>query len=67
MASKLKPSSKEYIRDKNNKMTNRWFIKHFTDSGASNEDLFKAFSSTPRKRNVIKKELIRRGADITNI
>ena len=63
MAPKLKPSSKEYIRDKNGRMTNRWIIKHYTIASTSTEELVKFFSSPSysRKKNSIKKELDRRG------
>jgi hypothetical protein len=37
MPAKLKPSTKEYLRDKNGKMTNRWFWKHYTLSGESTD------------------------------
>jgi hypothetical protein len=33
MPAKLKPSTKEYLRDKNGRMTNRWFWKHYTLRG----------------------------------
>jgi len=66
MAPKLKPSSKEYIRDKNGRMTNRWVIKHYTIASTSTEDLKKFYESQnySRKKNVIKKELSRRGITI---
>lgn len=66
MAPKLKPSSKEYIRDKNGRMTNRWVIKHYTIASTSTEELKKFYESQnySRKKNVIKKELSRRGITI---
>lgn len=66
MAPKLKPSSKEYIRDKNNRMTNRWFIKHYTIASTSTAELVKLFSSPSysKKKNVIKKELNKRGISV---
>jgi len=66
MAPKLKPSSKEYIRDKNGRMANRWVIKHYTIASTSTEDLKKFYESQnySRKKNVIKKELSRRGITI---
>ena len=66
MAPKLKPSSKEYIRDKNGRMTNRWVIKHYTIASTSTKELKKFYESQnySRKKNVIKKELSRRGITI---
>ena len=63
MAPKLKPSTKEYIRDKNNRMTNRWYIKHYTIASTSTEELEKFYTQQTysKKKNVIKKELSRRG------
>ena len=63
MAPKLKPSTKEYIRDKNNRMTNRWIIRHYTIASTSTEDLKKFYTQQTysRKKDVIKKELSRRG------
>ena len=45
MPAKLKPSSKEYIKDKSGKMTNKWFMKHYTVSGATTEELTKLYKS----------------------
>ncbi len=61
---KLKPSTKEYKRDKNGRMTNKWIWKHYTVSGTSTEELLKLYQSTPRKKNVIKRELDKRGVEI---
>ena len=66
MAPKLKPSTKEYIRDKNNRMTNRWYIKHYTIASTSTEELEKFYTQQTyyKKKNVIKKELSRRGISV---
>jgi len=61
MGVKLKPSTKEYARDARGRMTNRWTWKHYTITSASNDELLKAYKSTPRKKSAIKKELVRRG------
>jgi len=63
MPAKLKPSTKEYIKV-NNKMTNRFFIKHYTVSSTSTEELKKLYNSDSykRKKELIRKELVKRGA-----
>jgi hypothetical protein len=63
MPAKLKPSTKEYIKV-NNKMTNRFFIKHYTVSSTSTEELIKLYKSPSykRKKELIRKELVKRGA-----
>ena len=67
MPSKLKPSTKEYKRDRNNRMTNQWTWKPYTDSGTPPDELQKLYKSLPRKRNIIKRELLKRGCDIPSI
>tara|TARA_R110000737_G_scaffold138092_1_gene169035 strand:+ start:119 stop:319 length:201 start_codon:yes stop_codon:yes gene_type:complete len=66
MPAKLKPSSKEYIKDKSGKMTNKWFMKHYTVSGATTEELEKLYKSPSykRKKNLIRTELEKRGVEI---
>ena len=63
MPAKLKPSTKEYIKV-NNKMTNKFFIKHYTVASTSTEELIKLYDSPSykRKKELIKKELVKRGA-----
>ncbi len=63
MPAKLKPSTKEYIKV-NNKMTNKFFIKHYTVPSTSTEELKKLYNSDSykRKKELIKKELVKRGA-----
>ncbi len=61
MPIKIKESTKEYKRDRNNRMTNQWTWKHYTVSNTSTEELLKYYKSLPRKKNVIGKELKRRG------
>ncbi len=61
MPVKIKESTKEYKRDRNNRMTNQWTWKHYTVSNTSTEELLKYYKSLPRKKNVIGKELKRRG------
>ena len=62
MSAKLKPSSKEYIRV-NNKLTNKFVIKHYTPSNTSTDELIKMYkgNSYKKKKGIIKKELQRRG------
>ena len=64
MPVKIKPSSKQYIKDRNGKMTNKWFMQHYTDSNTSTEELKKLYTSPSfkRKKEVIKKELTKRNA-----
>ena len=64
MPSKLKQSTKEYIRDSNGRMTNKFRWKHYTVSGTSTEELQKSYKSLPRKRSMIKRELDRRRVQI---
>tara|TARA_Y100000361_G_scaffold97007_1_gene86949 strand:+ start:2736 stop:2936 length:201 start_codon:yes stop_codon:yes gene_type:complete len=66
MPTKLKPSTKEYKRDRNNRMTNQWTWKHFTVSGTSTDELRKLYESPSykRKKNVIKRELEKRGISL---
>ena len=63
MSQKLKPSTKEYIKV-NNKMTNKFFIKHYTVASTSTEELIKLYDSPSykRKKELIRKELVKRGA-----
>ena len=67
MPSKIKPSTKEYKRDRNGLMTNQWTWKHFTVSGTPTKELISLYEKLPRKRNVIKRELLKRGASIPSI
>ena len=64
MPSKIKESTKEYKRDRNNRMTNQWTWKHYTVSGTSTEELQKLYKSLPRKRNIIRRELLKRGCQV---
>jgi len=61
MPIKLKPSSKQYIKDANGRTTQKWKWNHYTVGGTKTEELLNLRKSTPRKRNVIEKELTRRG------
>lgn len=63
MPIKLKKSSKDYVRDARGRMTNKWTWKHYTVSNTSTEELKKLYNSPSysKKKNVIKKELNRRG------
>jgi|TARA_B110000967_G_scaffold120822_1_gene123410 hypothetical protein len=62
MSAKLKPSSKEYSKV-NNKLTNKFVIKHYTPSNTSTDELIKMYESSTykKKRGIIQKELIKRG------
>lgn len=66
MPAKLKPSTKEYTRDKKGKMTNQWIWKHYTVSGASTEELIKLYGtpSYKKKKEMIKRELKKRGIEV---
>ena len=67
-SNKLKPSSKEYKKDKNGRMTKNWSWKHYTTNNTSTEELIKLFDSPSyrRKKEIIKKELIKRNAFNSN-
>lgn len=64
MPPKLKASTKEYKKDVNGRMTNKWTWKHYTVSGASTEELLKLKDSPSykRKKNIIIRELQKRNA-----
>ena len=48
MGVKLKPSTKEYIRDSKGKIIpNRWVLRHHTPSGTSTEELKKLYEKSP--------------------
>lgn len=64
MAPKLKPSTKEYKRDRNGRMTSKWTIKHYTVASTSTKELIESIEKLPRKKNVILKELAKRGVNI---
>ena len=64
MAPKLKPSTKEYISDARGKMTSRWAWKHYTVVSISSKELIESIEKLPRKKNVILKELSKRGVEI---
>tara|TARA_R110000772_G_scaffold65320_2_gene145827 strand:- start:420 stop:614 length:195 start_codon:yes stop_codon:yes gene_type:complete len=64
MSSKLKPSSKEYVKDSTGKFTNKWVLKHYTAASYSDTALIEALSKLPRKKGIILKELDRRGVSI---
>jgi hypothetical protein len=63
-SNKIKPSTKEYMRDSKGKIINsKWYYKHHTVSNTSTEELKKLYESPSysRKKNIIKKELVKRG------
>ena len=66
MPPKLKPSTKEYVRDKNNKMTSKWFWKHYSVSGYSTKELKELYNSPSmkKKKNIILRELEKRNESI---
>ena len=55
MPVKIKPSTKDYLRDARGKMTTKWVWKHYTVSNTSTEELKKLYDSPSYKR---KKEVI---------
>jgi len=63
MPIKLKPSTKEYVRDARGKMTSKWTWKHYTVSNTSTEELLKLLVMDTQRKNKskIQKELTRRG------
>tara|TARA_R100000734_G_C3284583_1_gene77535 strand:+ start:47 stop:247 length:201 start_codon:yes stop_codon:yes gene_type:complete len=64
MPAKLKASTKEYVRDARGRMTNKFTWKHYTPHNTSTEELKKMYESNSysRKKNIIKRELIKRNA-----
>ncbi len=66
MPTKLKPSTKDYVRDARGRMTNKFQWKHYTVSGTSTVDLKKMYvsDSHKRKKNIIKRELEKRGISL---
>tara|TARA_A100000172_G_C3040358_1_gene110218 strand:+ start:717 stop:917 length:201 start_codon:yes stop_codon:yes gene_type:complete len=62
MPSKLKPSTKEYQKDSRGRMTQKWKWIHYTPSNTSTKELKKMYESLSfrRKKNIIKRELIKR-------
>ena len=62
MSAKLKPSSKTYVRV-NNKLTNKFVIKHYTPSNTSTDELIKMYDSPSmrKKKGIIQRELMKRG------
>ena len=65
MPVKIKPSTKDYIRDSRGKMTNKWVWKHYTVSNTTTEELQKLYKndSYKRKKEVIKKEYVKCAQD----
>jgi hypothetical protein len=61
MPIKLKPSSKEYIKNSNGKSSSKYRWIHYTVTGAKTEELLKLRNVKPKKRNVIENELKKRG------
>lgn len=63
MSIKLKPSSKQYIKDSKGKMTNKWTILHFPPSSFKTKELQEMYSNKlySRKKHLIKRELETRG------
>ena len=47
MPVKIKPSTKDYLRDSRGKMTNKWVWKHYTVSNTSTEELKKLYKNVP--------------------
>ena len=64
MPAKLKPSTKEYVKDARGKMTNKFIWKHFTPNNTSTVELQKMYKSDSfkRKKTIIKRELEKRNA-----
>ena len=64
MASKLKPSVKQYIKDARGRMTQRFEWKHYTPASTKTEELVELYTKLPRKRGLIKVELLKRGVEV---
>jgi hypothetical protein len=66
MPAKIKPSTKEYIKDKNGKQTNNWVWRHYTVCSTSTEELKKLYQtpSYKKKKQIIKRELQKRGVEL---
>ena len=64
MPAKLKPSTKEYVKDARGKMTNKFIWKHFTPHNTPTVELQKMYKSDSfkRKKTIIKRELEKRNA-----
>ena len=64
MPVKLKPSIKQYLKDKNGKQTSNWVWIHYTVNNTPTAELKKYYEnpSFSRKKQVIKRELERRNA-----
>lgn len=64
MASKLKPSVKKYVKDARGRMTQRFEWKHYTPASTKTEELVELYTKLPRKRGLIKVELLKRGVEV---
>jgi len=64
MPVKIKPSTKDYLRDSKGKMTSKWVWKHYTTTNTSTEELIKLYESPSYKR---KKQVIRRELEKRNV
>ncbi len=62
MPVKIKPSTKDYLRDARGKMTNKWVWKHYNVEGISTKELKEFYTSSnyKRKKEVIRLELVKR-------
>jgi|TARA_B100001113_G_scaffold56124_1_gene41866 hypothetical protein len=67
MPSKVKPSTQVIIRDSNGRSTGKTKLVHFTPAGTPTEELEKIYKSTPRKRNIVRRELLKRGQSIPTL
>ena len=61
MASKLKPSVKQYVKDARGRQSNKFEWKHYTPASTSTKELVELYQKLPRKRGVITVELVKRG------
>jgi len=66
MPIKLKPSSKQYIKDSKGKMTNKFMMVHFPPSSFKSTELKEMYksSSYSKKRHLIKQELDKRNISL---
>jgi hypothetical protein len=65
-SNKIKPSTKEYKKDKNGKMTNNWSWKHYTVSNTKTEELKSLYTNSnySKKKKMILRELTKRNVAV---
>ena len=66
MPAKIKASTKEYIKDDKNRITSKWFWKHYTVASTSTLELRTMYKnpSYKKKKSMIVNELRKRNEEI---